>query len=162
MYVNHTRHGRAIPADRTAHVDGFILDENRWDNLPVDDLLLEITHNEPARSILEESQNLGAYTLSSDGVCYRTYVAIRATTMKLERWQSYVDGVLEDGAEDKAADQEIERLILQPYHEEAQVSLRHLENSNEVPGPIKATLKRRWGQILDIVLCARKSMLEGS
>ena len=84
MYVLKIKMTHAA-TDNALRKDGFILDENKWDNLPVDDLIYDVTNDTFPRSLLEQSGYLGAYTLSKDGVCFRTEVAVRAYTMPPKR-----------------------------------------------------------------------------
>ena len=80
--------------------------------------------------------------------------------MAFERWQVFVDGLLEDEADDKATNQEIEQRILQPHYQEGLFALKQIEDTIEVPDPVKATLKQRWNQIIHVVLSAQKMMQE--
>lgn len=152
MYVVKSTRRNHAPIDKAVCKDGFILDENRWDNLPIDDLLYDLNDNTLARSLLERSGYLGGYTLSSDGVCHRTQVAVRTYCMDPQRWNKYVDGIFdEDDVDEKSTNREIEKRIFQPYHKEASLVLEHLVKSAEVSETIKAKLDQRWRQVIEII-----------
>ena len=140
-------------------VDGFILEKNKWDNLPLDDLLADLLNDTTIAAVLDSRNYLGDYSLDRSGVCHRTQVAIRAYTMQRHRWEKYVDGSLEEtSTEIQKANEEIDKRILQRYYEEADRVEEALRHASDIPGDGKQVLKRRWKQVRNVIEDARSVM----
>ncbi|KAL8823188.1 MAG: hypothetical protein Q9191_006088 [Dirinaria sp. TL-2023a] len=140
--------------------DGFILDKNKWDYLPLDDLLLPgILRQRHRRDKLEREGYLGNYILTAEGVCHRTEVAIRTLTLNNHDWQRYVEGlsVSKEACDEPRTNTIIETNILSVYHEAVQKTLKALDEiDNESVKLQKETLTRRWLQIEVTVERARR------
>ncbi|MCJ1427429.1 hypothetical protein MMC29_005332 [Sticta canariensis] len=134
---------------------GFILEENKWDFLPIDDLVLHHSIYDSARKRLENAGYLGDYTLTRDGVCHRTQVAIRTQTLGIPEWEMFVEG--RDGADvgvERRTDAYIATQIIDVYYSEAENALDCLETKTELhPGPRKILVKR-WSQIKHLIMDA--------
>ena len=151
-----------LMTERDDIVDGFILEKNKWDNLPLDDLLADLLNDSTIAAMLDQRNYLGNYSLGRSGVCHRSQVAVRACTMQRDRWEKYVDGSLEEtSTEAHKANEEIEKRILQRYYEEADRAEEGLEHAGDIPGDGKQVLKRRWKQIRNLIGDARSSMHVG-
>lgn len=141
---------------------GFILDKNKWDYLPLDDLLLpSILRQRHRRDKLEREGYLGNYILTAEGVCHRTEVAIRTLTLNTHDWQRYVEGfsVSEEACDEPWTNTIIETNILLVYHEAVQNALKALDKiDNESVKLQKETLTRRWLQIEVTVERARHGL----
>ncbi|RFU33037.1 hypothetical protein B7463_g3259, partial [Scytalidium lignicola] len=74
---------------------GFILEDNKWDEVSLDEILLPLFSEEQKQN-LKELNFLGKYALNEETVCYRTQVALRILCMPLNRWQRLVAVGLED------------------------------------------------------------------
>lgn len=93
------------------------------------------------------------YTLSSEGVCHRTQVAVRSQTLKIAVWNKFVAGRdVKDDQDESKADLFIVSRILQVYYETAEKALRDLENTGDLlPSAPRGTLMRRWEQIKELI-----------
>ena len=153
-----------------ANLDGFIMD-NKWDSLPLDDFFTTATTTTGDQSRipipinkkeqLERTNYWGNYNLnSSEGVCHRTQVAVRALTTNVARFKQFVAGkeVEKDrGREERKADVFVVREILQVYFETAEGAIMCLEEEEGdgggslLPTDCRATLIKRWKQIKRLI-----------
>ncbi|KAI1766754.1 SET domain-containing protein [Hypoxylon sp. FL1150] len=79
---------------------GFVMDENKWDEVLLDDVLLPKLDSRQ-RDKLEEAGYLGKYVMDRENVCYRTQVAVRLLCCGFREWRRFVDGV-DDGEHSQA------------------------------------------------------------
>lgn len=93
------------------------------------------------------------YTLDSDGVCFRTQVAIRRQALNTYHWKKFMAGVDTEDEETRVAVVTLlHNRILLPYEREAEEALQHLEmTGNAIPPGAKATLITRWKQIRQMI-----------
>lgn len=91
--------------------------------------------------------------LNSEGVCFRTEVAIRKLTMETSDWKKFMAGInIHDEHARENADVLVQNRILLPYMEEVEEALQHLQkSSNAIPPGPKQTLIKRWTQIKTII-----------
>lgn len=125
---------------------GFILDENKWDEISLDEDILPL-FSEEQKEKLKEAGFLGNFVLDRQTACYRTQVALRLLIMPPNRWQRLVANGL--GDEDKHQ-VEVNRILLEVFK-------AHLDNALEMLKQVKAlecglssqrdTLSKRWKQI---------------
>ena len=89
------------------------------------------------------------YTLSVEGVCHRTQVAVRTQTLDTSRWESFVAGhIFENEQDDSKTDWLIAMRILQVYFEEAEGAIVGLQKVEHILPPVqRQTLLKRWGEI---------------
>ena len=151
---------------------GFILENNRWDALCLDPLMLSpmtSISNDKTRHMLEGEGYWGfvslrfkssslmqerEYFLGVEGPCYRTQVAIRTQTLGLRRWQRFVhlcEAPGDDNSNDKKASDFLIHKILIPYFEAAIISSEHLSkydsSAQEIPDGMLRFALQRWRQI---------------
>ncbi|KAL8798428.1 MAG: hypothetical protein Q9182_006671 [Xanthomendoza sp. 2 TL-2023] len=88
------------------------------------------------------------YTLDSNGVCYRTEVAIRTQTLSEDEWSGLVAGRYTEKPEDERKAQAlIASQLLDPFLREANSVLKCLRDPSSVPNGPPQILVRRWRQI---------------
>ena len=89
------------------------------------------------------------YSLTSDGVCYRTQVAVRTRTLPQDRWEKFIAGQLfESRREEMQADLLIAREILLKRFKEAQNAVQAVQFEYEkVKSSSLVTLLQLWEQI---------------
>ena len=112
------------------------------------------------------------YTLSSEGVCFRTQVAIRRVTLKTKDWEKFMVGTFDEIELSKSqAAAVLQRDILQLYEKEAEQALQHLARGKvpeiltraekkdvaKIPWYATEILLRRWKQILDLIHLAMQN-----
>ncbi|MCJ1479801.1 hypothetical protein MMC13_008487 [Lambiella insularis] len=96
--------------------------------------------------------SLSNYIVNSDGVCFRTQVAIRTMTLHAEEWRQYVEGQLnEDKQTEMAADVMLWQVILAVFDAEATSAINSIEamtrNGTDLPAAMMAITLNRWRQI---------------
>ena len=107
------------------------------------------------------------YTLTSEGVCFRTQVAIRSVTLNNRDWKKFMAGTLDETELSKSqAAAVLQREVLRVYEKEAEEALQHLakekshemvtraekrEIASKIPRYATEVLLSRWKQILDMI-----------
>ena len=124
---------------------GFILDENRWDELSLDAFILPLL-SEMQKEQLEEAGFLGKYVLDGDDVCYRTQVALRVLCLPTRKWQRFLTGI-DEGKVDRATVDQALGNILESCLNQADKNLKRLNNLDCGLPSQRETLKQRWQQI---------------
>ncbi|KAI9716092.1 MAG: hypothetical protein M1812_005519 [Candelaria pacifica] len=124
---------------------GFILPENRWDELSLDHLIIERL-TELQEEELCNAGYYGNYVLNREGVCYRTQVAVRLLFLPSERWLRFVLGKDDEKLDQRPADEQIVRLLI-VYAEEATDTLGKLQTLPPTFSGSQAILTARWTQI---------------
>jgi hypothetical protein len=81
---------------------GFILDENKWGEISLDEVILPL-FSEEQKHKLKEAGFLGNFILDRETVCYRTQIALRLLCMPPDRWERLVANSLEDGDKHQVA-----------------------------------------------------------
>ncbi|KAL9126595.1 MAG: hypothetical protein Q9217_004387 [Psora testacea] len=129
--------------------DGFSLEKNRWDSLPLDDFFNQALIDEKDSKRLAGAGYLGHYTLSDEGVCHRTQVAVRTQTLDSRKWEEYVAGyIVGDEHDDAEADAFVATRIMRVYYEEAKAASLELDKAGDIlPFKQRETLLMRWKQI---------------
>ncbi|KAI9833281.1 MAG: hypothetical protein M1819_003675 [Sarea resinae] len=127
---------------------GFILTRNKWDELRLDDLVMEKL-SERQKTRLRDAGFLGNYVLDQDQVCYRTQVALRSLILPEAKWHRFINGEYDGEREQDEVDEHIVRL-LQRYQSQASYAITELE-SDGGPSPAAKTLRTRWSQIRDML-----------
>ncbi|KAH7117651.1 hypothetical protein B0J11DRAFT_583049 [Dendryphion nanum] len=129
---------------------GFILSENIWDAVPLDELVLPLLSKDQ-KEILNDNAFLGNYTLDRNNAgCFRTQVALRMLCCSLMQWQSFVDA--EDDGE--ASQRQVDNLLLtclEKYSIKIHQSLKHIDALEAGDESSRELLRRRWKQIQDMV-----------
>ncbi|KAG9240201.1 hypothetical protein BJ878DRAFT_527534 [Calycina marina] len=124
---------------------GFILAENRWDEICLNGIILPL-FSEEQKQILKEVGFLGRYVLDKETVCYRTQVALRLICMPLKRWQRLVA----NGLEEDKYQMDVEEILLKAlksYLDCVEESVKQVEALDCGLGSQKEILIRRWKQI---------------
>jgi hypothetical protein len=125
---------------------GFILDENKWDEISLDDLIIPL-FSEEQKQTLKEVDFLGNFVLDREMVCYRTQVALRLLCMSSNRWQYLVANGLEDNDKHQATVNKILLEVLKTHLDHVHEKLKQVEVLDYGLPIQRDTLKRRWKQI---------------
>ncbi|KAI0848428.1 SET domain-containing protein [Daldinia vernicosa] len=128
---------------------GFVMDENRWDEILLDEVLLSRL-SERQKERLEEVGFLGKYILDRETVCHRTQVAARLLCCGVREWKRFVDGI-DDG---ERSQQNVDRLVLELLREQRNIAEKKISEAQslDVGEPQqKEILIKRWKQIQDLV-----------
>lgn len=134
---------------------GFILAENRWDTIFLDDIILEDLNWQVKRT-MERHNYLGNYAVTKDGPCFRTEVVANYKFLSPKDWQKFIDGnlvrniVLIDRSE-RWATTLMARWVAQ-YKKEADCALEQWGKigKDDCEEHVKETLRQRWVQIVEI------------
>ena len=132
---------------------GFILAENRWDEICLDDIILS-QFSEEQKLKLKEASFLGKYVLDKDMVCYRTQIALRLLCMPINRWQSLVADGLEDEDKYQLAVDRILLNSLKSYLHIVEEKLKQVEMLDCGLESQRGILSRRWKQIRLLLLAS--------
>ena len=130
---------------------GFVLDENRWDEVCLDDVVLD-EMSEDQKELLDQKGFLGNYVLDDRTPgCYRTQVALRLLCVPVNKWEELVD-TGEDGGE--AVQNKVDKLfvkILKKYLVRIERMVPELEEMNAGLECQRGVLIKRWIQIRGLV-----------
>lgn len=137
---------------------GFILAENRWDEICLDETILPLFSEEQKR-ILKEAGFLGNFVLDKRTVCYRTYVALRLLCMPVNSWHRLVANGLEDEDKYRMTADKILLKALKLYLDSVDEKLKQVEVLDCGLDSQRETLRRRWKQIR-LLLTASISRIE--
>ncbi|KAK4162486.1 hypothetical protein QBC43DRAFT_321489 [Cladorrhinum sp. PSN259] len=130
---------------------GFVLDENRWDEVVLDEVVVQ-EMTERQKELLDERGFLGNYVLDERTPgCYRTQVALRLLSVPLKQWEEFVD-TGEDGGElvQKKVDKLFVR-ILRSYLDKIKGVVGELVGMNTGLECQREVLIKRWRQIQGMV-----------
>ncbi|OTA79529.1 hypothetical protein M434DRAFT_86976 [Hypoxylon sp. CO27-5] len=128
---------------------GFVMDDNRWDEFLLDDVLLpRLSARQKER--LEEVGFLGKYVLDRETVCHRTQVAVRLLCCGVREWKRFVDGIDDGERSQKGADQLILDL-LREQKRNANKTISEVEALTVGDQQQREVLIKRWRQIQDLV-----------
>ncbi|KAI0838166.1 SET domain-containing protein, partial [Hypoxylon sp. FL0890] len=128
---------------------GFVMDDNCWDELLLDGVLLPRL-SARQKEKLEEVGFLGKYVLDRETVCYRTQVAVRLLCCGFREWRRFVDGIDDGERSQQGADQ----LILELLREQRQIAektISEVEALTVGDQQQREVLIKRWRQIRDLV-----------
>jgi hypothetical protein len=128
---------------------GFVLEENRWDEVGLDEPVLSQLGKEQ-REDLEDAGFSGNYRLDADTVCYRTQVAVRRMCMPVDKWRRLIEG-LEDAEVLKGKVDKLIVGILRTYEKDVLGIIAELENMKDGTQDQRDVLIRRWGQVRVLV-----------
>ncbi|CAK7270867.1 hypothetical protein SEPCBS119000_004308 [Sporothrix epigloea] len=155
---------------------GFVLDNNRWDEVSLDAVLLPKLSSSPGglmRDDLEAAGFWGSYMIdaATPSGCYRTQVALRrllcgtTVTAKRAAWQRFVEGGGDDD-DDEASSDALRKLLLECLDGMAELAnsslakLERLGKANVGTGMQRSLLALRWRQIEAMVAQAAQSLRE--
>lgn len=132
---------------------GFILSENKWDDLSLDTMILPL-FSEEQKEELKDAGYLGKYSLNNEAVCYRTQTALKLLCMPTNRWRRFVA----NGSEDEDKYQlEVDKFLLgafETFLDTVDEKLNQIELLEFGLGSQKDILTRRWKQIHLLVAAA--------
>ncbi|KAI2634881.1 SET domain-containing protein [Hypomontagnella submonticulosa] len=138
---------------------GFVMDDNRWDEVLLDDVLLpRLSARQKER--LEEAGFLGKYVMDEQTVCHRTQVAVRLLCCGVREWKRFVDGIDDGERSQRAAD----KLIFGLLKEQRQLAEKRISEAETLTvgdQQQRDILIKRWTQIRDLA-DANIEGLEGS
>lgn len=164
-------------AAKLNETDGFLLDNNRWDSVTVDHILMGYIIGTPAEKQLQQAGYLGSvqclsslvmisrltssrdYTVSREGVCWRTEVAVRTQTLTNSDWNHFVRGIENERVDDKwNAGNFVRDQLLVTFYREVERHIEQLHNSTVPPQGPRQVLIRRWREIQALLEGAAKSL----
>ncbi|ESZ89636.1 hypothetical protein SBOR_9985 [Sclerotinia borealis F-4128] len=125
---------------------GFILDDNRWDEVTLDPWITPLLTSDQ-EEYLKDMGFLGNYLLDRDTICYRTQVALRIFCLPLGRWRRFVDGLEGEEVSQKAAEKILMR-VLMAGKTAAMETIKRIGESRAGLDDQRDTLNRRWMQIV--------------
>lgn len=132
---------------------GFILEENRWDEISLDDVILPL-FSEKQKKMLKDEGYLGSFLLDKETVCYRTIVALRLLCMPLRKWRrSLANGFDEDDIYQRP----VNELLLRPlgsYLELVDRKLQHISMVVAGTSSQRDIVRKRWEQIRILITTA--------
>jgi hypothetical protein len=138
---------------------GFFLDQNEWDEIPLDPFLMEM-FSEEQKGSLKEVGFLGKWMLDGREVCYRTQVAVRLLCLPERRWLRFVEGASSEEGDQVAVD-EILMKVLVAYRKDVKGKINAIAELKETVGTAvqRDMLSKRWKQI-DLLLQDAMDRLE--
>ncbi|KAI9742547.1 MAG: hypothetical protein M1818_003687 [Claussenomyces sp. TS43310] len=126
---------------------GFILDENKWDQISLDEVVLPFFSPHQTQT-LKEAGFLGNYVLDKETTCYRTQAALKLLCMPANRWECLVvNGVLEDDAKTQVAMNQICLKVLNAHLDSARMRLNQVKALDCGLASQRDMLSKRWEQI---------------
>ncbi|KAI1500007.1 SET domain-containing protein [Biscogniauxia marginata] len=128
---------------------GFVMDNNRWDEVALDDVVLGRL-NTRQKERLEEAGFLGKYVLDREAVCYRTQVALRLSCCGVREWRRFVDGV-DDGEASQGEADKVLLETLERIREHVEEIRAEVDGSTFGEPEQRGVLKKRWEQIRDLI-----------
>ncbi|EXJ61184.1 uncharacterized protein A1O5_11976 [Cladophialophora psammophila CBS 110553] len=148
LYISYGNH----PNDFLLVEYGFILAENKWDEVSLDTVILPLFSDKQSE-MLEEAGYLGNYVLETPSMqddevaCYRTRVALRLLCMPLKTWNEGVMYGVDDDDEYQSAVHGLLRQALKAYVDIVDKSLEQIARLEVGLASQRDVLRRRWEQI---------------
>lgn len=125
---------------------GFLLTENRWDAVCLDDVVLP-NLNQEQKYTLKKREFLGQYMLDPEGVgCFRTQVALRMLGCAHDQWRQFADAEVDDRASQREANVLLMQ-FLNTFTKMIQQTLEDIKNVNIGQTNQPGLLTLRWKQI---------------
>lgn len=128
---------------------GFILGDNRWDEVCIDDVILPHL-SDAQKENLEDRSFLGNYKIDAETACYRTIIALTILCVPLKEWLMVVDG-LEGGEEYRCEVDQLLISLLREFEVTARDTMAKVESSTAGLESQRRMLKDRWAQILELI-----------
>lgn len=145
VFICYGRHGN----DFLLAEYGFVLEENRWDEVGLDEPVLSHLSKEQ-REDLEDTGFSGNYRLDAETVCYRTQVAVRRACMPVDKWRRLIEG-LEDAEVLKGKVNGVIVKLLRAYERDILGIITELESMKDGAESQRALLVKRWLQVRVLV-----------
>ncbi|CAJ2504544.1 Uu.00g119380.m01.CDS01 [Anthostomella pinea] len=128
---------------------GFVMDDNRWDEVVLDDVVLpRLSWRQKQR--LEEVGFLGKYILDRETVCYRTQVALRLLCCGIREWKRFVDGI-DDGEASQGAVNKLLVEMLKQHKAKADEMVEEVGHLEIGAPEQRSALMNRWKQVRSLV-----------
>ncbi|KAK0723961.1 hypothetical protein B0T21DRAFT_293899 [Apiosordaria backusii] len=123
---------------------GFCPEENKWDEVCIDEVVLEEMTNEQKQK-LEEKGFLGGYMIDerTPGGCYRTRVALMLKCVSSAEWERLVDEGEDGGEEVKRLVDRVVVKVLKKYLKKCKGAIGELKQL----GSSAEMVLKRWRQI---------------
>ena len=134
---------------------GFILEENKWDEICLDEVILPL-FSEVQKQTLKDAGFLGNFVLDRVTVCYRTQVALRLLYMLPNRWLRLVARGLGDEDKHQVAVDQVLLQVLNSYLGTVHEKLNQVTVLDCGLPSQRNTLSRRWKQIRLLLITAIK------
>ncbi|KAF2094437.1 SET domain-containing protein [Rhizodiscina lignyota] len=126
---------------------GFVLPQNKWDTIKLDDYILpKLTASQ--KDVLQEFSLFGDYTLDSSQICYRSQATLLGLVLPKAKWRRFLNGEYDSEHEQPAMDKKCLTILLQ-YQDDIGKNLRAIEQLQKCPE--KDALAERWKQIETMV-----------
>ncbi|TGO40946.1 hypothetical protein BHYA_0029g00560 [Botrytis hyacinthi] len=125
---------------------GFILEDNRWDEVTLDPWITPLLNGEQ-KEHLQEMGFLARYLLDRDTMCYRTQVVLRIICLPIGRWRRFVQGSEGEEVSQEAAD-EVLLKVLRAGKMEMMETIKKIDESQAGLESQRNTLIRRSNQIV--------------
>ncbi|TGO24286.1 hypothetical protein BPAE_0107g00330 [Botrytis paeoniae] len=128
---------------------GFILEDNRWDEVTLDSWITPLLNGEQ-KEHLEKMGFLGKYLLDRDTICYRTQVVLRIICLPIGKWRRFVQGSEGEEVSQEAAD-EVLLKVLMAGKMEMMETIKKIDESQAGLESQRNTLSRRSNQIVLLI-----------
>ncbi|KAK6614678.1 Ribosomal lysine N-methyltransferase set11 [Botrytis cinerea] len=125
---------------------GFILEDNRWDEVTLDPWITPLLSVEQ-KEHLEETGFLGKYLLDRDTICYRTQVVLRILCLPIGRWRRFVQGSEDEEVSEEDAGKVLLKVLMAGKVEIVE-TIKKVEESQAGLEGQRETLSRRSNQIV--------------
>ena len=129
---------------------GFVLVENRWDEVCFDDVILP-SLNKEQKADLHARAFLGKYMLDAETIgCYRTQVVLRLLCCTHRQWQRFVNAE-DDGEASQSQVDVLLKQFLDRFAKTIQQTLESIEKLDVGQESQREILSRRWKQVETMV-----------
>lgn len=129
---------------------GFVLTENRWDVVCLDDAILPYL-NEEQKSVLKDKGFLGNYVLDPEtGGCFRTQVVLRMLCCTRAQWEQFLD--FEAGENFSHETRNLLMQILDAFVKRIHQTLKDIRSLNTGKICQHELLVKRWSQVEAMVI----------
>lgn len=125
---------------------GFVMEMNKWDEVPLDEFILPL-FSETQKRQLEETGFAAKYVLDGECVCYRTQLSLRLLCVPVNQWRRLVATGLEDRDKHQAAVDEILLKVMGKFANSADEKLDSIAALDCGLASQRETLRKRWNQV---------------
>jgi len=132
---------------------GFILEENQWDQIDLDELMTPLFSPTQAATLREE-RYWGNFVLDRATVCYRTQVALRLLCMPLKRWRRSLANGFDEDDKYQAPMNALLFGVLNSYMNLVDEIIHQVNALECGRSPQGDTIRRRWEQVRSLVSTA--------
>jgi hypothetical protein len=152
VYISYGRHSN----DFLLAEYGFVMENNSWDAVGLDEVILPKLSREQ-KERLEEEGFLGKYVLDKDGLDWRAEVAITIMCVNDRKWRLFLSGE-ESTPSDQARVDELVIELLEEYFQKAEETVKILNHWDENEKEQALLLRKRWEQIADTLEATIKAL----